>query len=390
MFGRKQKIRKDQRPILGIDASRANSTTRTGTEWYSFHVIQELKKLVPDDAQVVLYSKEPLRDGLEDLPEHWKSCVLRWSPGRFWTQLRLSWEMLRRPPDVLFVPAHTLPIILPRRAVITVHDLGFLVVPQAYSWGERFYHRLTTWFAVRFASRLITVSDFSRQEIKDRLDVDEKRVTVTPLACDPEIFRSDYQESKIESVLTSYNVKRPYFLFTGRLEYKKNLGVLLSAFAEYVRGGGSADLVLIGKRGLGAEFAFAGIDEITRDRVLELGYVSTEALPLLYAGAQAFIFPSRYEGFGIPLLEAFSSGVPVITTSVASIPEVADGAALFVEVDDVVGLAAAMRRLDVEIGLRGSLIRAGLKRAADYSWHKTAKLTWEVLRSELQADGKVD
>jgi glycosyltransferase involved in cell wall biosynthesis len=298
--------------------------------------------------------------------------------------------MLVHPPDVLFVPAHTLPMILPRRSVTTLHDLGFLSVPDAYSWGERLYHRLSARSAVRRATRLITVSEFSRSELVRLLGVARERVTVTPLACDRLSFRPDLPTSDMAAAVARYGVRRPYFLFVGRLERKKNLDVLLRAFGEYVRGGGAegrrggdAELVLVGKRGLGAEEVFAGLDERTRERVFELGYVAAADLPLLYAGATAFVFPSRFEGFGIPLLEAFSSGVPVIASNITSIPEVADGAAVLVSPDDVGGLAVAMRRVETDAIERESLIKAGLARADAYSWQKTAEATWDVLRSVL-------
>ncbi|MBU0625669.1 glycosyltransferase, partial [Patescibacteria group bacterium] len=235
--------------VLGIDASRANSSTRTGTEWYAYQVIQGLKKLVPEDIQVVLYSKEPLRDGLEKLPANWESRVLRWPPGRFWTQMRLSWEMLVRPPDVLFVPAHTLPLLTPRKSIITLHDLGFVAVPEAYTWGERLYHRFSAWFAARRACQILTVSNFSRQEFSRLLGVAEERLAVTPLACDRQMFRADFSSDEVEAVVQRYNIDQPYFLFVGRLENKKNLRLLLTAFDEYILGGGKASLVLVGKRG---------------------------------------------------------------------------------------------------------------------------------------------
>ncbi len=359
-----------KRPTLGIDASRANSQSRTGTEWYAYHVIQELKKIIPDSYRVVLYSREGLRDGLEDLPAGWESRVLRWR-WRFWTQLRLSWEMLRRPPDVLFVPAHVLPVVLPRRAVTTLHDVGFLTVPDAYSWGERLYHRLAARFAVRRAARLLTVSEFSRGELVRLLGVEESDVAVTPISYDAKRFRA--------SVVPTADAE-PYFLFIGRLERKKNLPVLLEAFSEYVRAGGSARLKLAGKRGLGADEVLDNLSDEVLERVDELGYVAAKDLPALYASALAFVFPSRYEGFGIPVLEAFACGVPVIASDATSIPEVAGDAALLVSPDNVAGFAVAMRTVENDTDRREQMVAAGLARVQQYSWSKTAELTWGELR----------
>ncbi|MFH1047263.1 MAG: glycosyltransferase family 1 protein [Patescibacteria group bacterium] len=368
---------------LGIDASRANSTTRTGTEWYAYWVIQELKHLIPDDYRVVLYSKEDLcADLAADLPAHWESRILRWR-WRFWTQLRLSWEMLVQPPDALFVPAHTLPLILPRHAVTTLHDVGFLTEPSAYSFGERLYHRLATRFALRRADRILTVSDFSRRELVRLCRAEEKKISVTPLACDMRLFRSDFSADEIESVRNRHRLPQKYFLFVGRLERKKNFALLLEAFTRYVESGGQLDLALIGKRGLGAAEASDGLSDKVRARIFEPGYVSSIDLPKLFAGATAFVFPSRYEGFGMPILEAFASGVPVIAADATAIPEVAGGAGWLVGLDDVVGLVEAMQVIESDSVLRARLIKAGLERVSQFSWEKTAELTWENLRSIL-------
>ncbi|KPJ85095.1 hypothetical protein AMJ57_04320, partial [Parcubacteria bacterium SG8_24] len=176
------------RLTIGIDASRANARQRTGTEWYAYHVIRELRDIIPDTYRVILYSKEALRDGLEDLPSHWESRVLAWPPRKLWTQLRLSWEMYRRPPDMLFVPAHALPVILPRKAVTTLHDVAFMAYPQAYRPLERIYHRFAARFAVRRA-RILTVSEFSRREIVRYFRADEAGIRVTPLGIDTDTYR---------------------------------------------------------------------------------------------------------------------------------------------------------------------------------------------------------
>jgi len=251
-----------QTPVIGIDASRANASQRTGVEWYAFNVIQGLKKAVPAGRRVVLYSKEPLRDGLEDLPPNWESRVLAWPPRRFWTQLRLSWEMLRRPPDLLFVPAHALPLVLPRRSATTVHDVAFMALPKAYGRLERVYHRLTARFAVKRARLLLTVSDFSKAETLKYFGADPDRIVVTPLGYDRAVYGPAGDAAAAAKVLKRYHIGGPYFLFIGRLEAKKNLAGLLRAFTVFLEkydAGRGFKLVLVGKRGLGYEDAWEGV-----------------------------------------------------------------------------------------------------------------------------------
>ena len=160
--------------LIGIDASPLNRPQRTGTEWYTYHLILNLAK-IDHLNQYLLYSPRPLGDEFKILPANFKNKVLDWPLGKFWTQIRLSWEMLRRPPDVLFVPAHALPILLPKKSVTTVHDIGFERHPQYYRKLARWYLRFSTKFALKRASKIITVSQFTKKELLDVYLADEKQ-----------------------------------------------------------------------------------------------------------------------------------------------------------------------------------------------------------------------
>jgi len=372
--------------VLGIDASRANRLARTGVEQYAYHVIQELKRIVPDDVRVVLYSEEPLRDGLEELPKNWESKVLDWPPRRLWTQVRLAWEMLVSPPDLLYVPAHVPPLFMLRGTLVTtLHDVAFMTFPEAYSPHGRVF----LWFmyqAAAWRGRVLTVSEFSKKEIVRLFHVEPSRITATPLAHDAALYRPVAAEVS-RQVAMAHGITTPYFLFVGRLERKKNLAGLLKAFGEYVRMRSEDDveLVLVGKPG----FGYAQEKQVVRDagvpmgRVRELGFVPNEDMPALYSGALAFTFPSHYEGFGIPLLEAMACGTPVITSRATALPEVAGEAAIYVRDNDVRDIAGAMKVVVDDAVAHGRLREAGLRRAAEFSWAKTAERTWEVLRDDL-------
>lgn len=373
--------------ILGIDASRANTAERTGTEWYAFHLIQEFKKIIPSDVRVILYSREPLRADLRaDWPPNWEERVLSWPPRRLWTQVRLSWEMWRRPPDLLFVPVHALPLVLPAKAAVTLHDVAFVVEPAAYSRFENWYQRFAVNFAAKRATGIITISDFSRAELIKYFSVSAEKMSVTLLGLDTAAFRPPTEPAETKAVLAGLKIERPYFLYVGRLERKKNIVGLLLAFQEFKRQAGAVDqtaLVLVGKfgHGSGEILTLLATDAGLAADVIRPGYVGKEALPHLYAGAEAFVFPSWYEGFGLPMLEAFSVGTPVIAARAASLPEVAGEAALYGDPTRPTTFAAAMWRLRQEPELRKSLIAKGLARAREFTWRKTAEKTWEVLRS---------
>lgn len=370
--------------VIGIDASRANAENRTGTEWYAHHIIQELKSLIPDGFEVRLYSREPLRDGLEALPRSWRSIVLKWG-FRFWTQLRLSWEMLRDPPDLLFVPAHVLPLMLPRRTVITLHDVAFVRYPEAYSLQGRLYHIWSTRRAVKRADRILTVSEFSKREISEVFKAEPSSVSVTHLCYDRSVFRPA-DDDELTVVRGKYETVWPYFIYVGRLERKKNLAGILRAFREFKsmrEEYGKHRMLLVGKHGRWYEEEMRDSGEAGAKDVVELGYVPPEDMAALISDAEAFVFPTWYEGFGIPVLEAFACGTPVIASDNASVPEVAGDAALYADPSKPAEIARAMHRLVADVALREVMVERGLRRAGEFSWRRTAEETWRVIEGVI-------
>ncbi len=392
---------------IGIDASRANAEQRTGTEWYSFYVIQELKNLVPSDTEVVLYSKETLRGPLADLPENWSSRVLGWPPRFMWTQLRLSWEMLVRRPDLLYVPAHTIPFIHPKKVVLVVHDVGFAEDETLYDnqqigyksvFGKRVvslvvrlftlgrygateldYHRFSMNMAAKAATRILTVSHFSKDRIQHHYNLPSDRVTVVPNGRNPREYKSDPQ------ILERLGVTDPYVLYLGRVEEKKNVGVLIEAFASLLDQVPEAQLVLAGSPGYGHGGFLEAMKGLgISDNVIETGWTSEKDVAALMADAKVFVLPSRYEGFGIPVIEAMDANTPVVCSDIPALREVAGEAALYFDPDSSAECAKQM--LDVfvnkETGVR--LVEAGAKRREKFSWDRTGRGTWEELQQLLQ------
>lgn len=366
---------------IGIDASRANALERSGAEWYAYHLIEALKRLDPPDLEFILYSRGRLRDGLEQLPSGWTSRVLRWEPLPLWTRARLSWELVRHPVDLLFTPTHNLPLVRPRHLVATLHDVGFERHPELYSRSELNYHRPMARRAVRQADRVVTVSEFSRREILEVYRADPARVVVTPNAIDHQAYHAEIPESRQRRTLEKYGLTRPYFLVVGRIEAKKNVANILHAFSIY-RSRRSATvpvrLVLVGKPGVGFERITGELAaRQLAAHVVMPGYLPEDDLPSLLAGAVALVFPSRYEGFGIPILQSQAVGTPVITANRAAMPEVAGAGALLVDPDDPVAIADAMLRVTGDLALRDSLRSAGFGNVKRYTWEHTAR---DILR----------
>lgn len=367
---------------IGIDASRANSSQKTGVEWYAFFVIQELKKIIPSEHQVELYTREPLQGDLANLPSNWQARVLNWPPRRLWTQIRLSWEMWRRSPEVLFSPAHFLPLIYPTRSVITVHDCGGLRFPAGYTWLERVY---TRWSLARamLQAVILTPSRFSQEEIVYLFKKEQPRVLAIPNAFDKEKFFPITDAGRLDQVKQKYNLRRPFFLSISRLEEKKNTAGIVRAFEMFrERQGGDYDLALLGKPGYGFSKVRAVINASKyKNDIILPGWVDTEDVPVLMSLATAFVFPSFYEGFGIPIIEAMACGLPVIASNTASCPEVSGEAALLINPQRPGEIAIAMVEIVNSSKLTESLRQAGLKRAGEFSWRHTAEQVWTVLQS---------
>lgn len=396
--------------IISIDASRANEAERTGTEWYSYHLIQEFKKLDSEN-QFRLYSPSPLKDGLENLPGNFQSRVLKSPTETLWTQTRLSAEMLLNAPDVLFVPAHTIPVIHPKNTVVTCHDVGFERFPELYavhsigssvglkglavkaasrlitgfkySNNELDYHRWSMKFVLKHARKIIVISEFTKKEIKEIYEIPGDNLRVVYNGFDQEKFVPIKDRAKINQALEKYGINRSFYFFVGRLEEKKNITGMLEAFAlarAKEPKSEKAVFVLAGRPGYGYKRIKEKIKKLNLENsVKEIGWIPDEDRVYLLNAANALMFVSNYEGFGIPILEAFGTGCPVITSNAASCPEVAGDAALLADPKNPEKMAAAIVRLENDERLKQDLRRKGLARAKIFNWQKCAKETLDVL-----------
>jgi len=368
--------------LIGIDASRANKIHKTGTEWYSYYLIEHLKKLDSKN-HYFLYSKEPLIGDLGVLPANWESRVLAWPPKYLWTQIRLSFEMARRAPDLLFVPAHAIPMVHPKNIVTTCHDIGFEHFPELYSRLELHYHRFAMRLAARRAKKIITPSEFTKNEMARTYGVDPGKFRVIYHGFDRAKYRIVEDQPAIEDVLKKYKITKPFILYIGRLEKKKNTTGLVEAFQELrsknleLR---NVSLVLVGQPGFGFEEVEEKIKKYNlQERIIMPGWVGGEELPYLLNAAEVFVFPSFYEGFGLPVLEAMACGTPVVASRVTSIPEVGGEAIEYFNPQDIAEMAEKMRKVLADPNLRADLRRRGLERAKQFSWEKCARETLEVL-----------
>jgi glycosyltransferase involved in cell wall biosynthesis len=364
--------------LVGIDASRAVATERTGTENYSLFLIRALLQLDRENGYRLYFNQPPAPDLLAPA----ESATMRVIPfPRLWTHVRLSWEMATHPPDVLFVPAHVLPLVHPRRCVVTVHDLGYLYYPQAHTRWARMYLRWSTAYNARSASHIIADSEATRRDLIQRCGAAPDKVTVIYPGWDS-TFSPVHDVARLAAVGERYGIGTPYVIYVGTLQPRKNLMRLLDAFSNLVAEERDLQLVIVGKKGWLYEPLFARVRELgLEQRVLFTGYAPQADLPALLSGARAFVLPSLYEGFGFPVLEAMACGTPVVCSNVASLPEVAGDAAILVDPHNTEQLTQALRRVLVDDALRHDLVERGLRQAAQFSWEECARKTLQVLEA---------
>jgi glycosyltransferase involved in cell wall biosynthesis len=373
--------------LIGIDASRATAAQRTGTEIYSLHLIHELLALGKGN-RFRLYFNQPPAPGL--FPGAAEMRVMPFA--RLWTHARLSREMRTAPPDVLFVPSHVLPLIHPERCVVTIHDLGFHYYPEAHTLFQNLYLRWSTRYNARTATRVIADSIATRNDLLRYYRIPEERIEVVYPGRD-ETLGPVRDPEALQAVRARYGLREPYLLYVGTLHPRKNLVRLVQAFAVLTNAttAGPEDgrraepkaepqLVLAGQKGWLYEEIFDQVRKLDLvDRVVFTGYMPDVDLPALLSGAEAFVFPSLYEGFGLPVLEAMACGTPVICSNVSSLPEVAGEAALQVDPLDVEALAEAMHRGISDAGLRATLVERGYEQVLRFSWRRCASQVLRVL-----------
>ncbi|GAB4127914.1 MAG: glycosyltransferase family 1 protein [Roseiflexaceae bacterium] len=367
---------RDVGSYIGIDASRMAISVRTGTEHYTYELISALGQ-IDRQQRYMLYCNQ-LPQQLPPLPPTFDLCHIPFP--RLWTHARFSAELVQHPPASLFVPAHVLPVVTPllrrTRKVVTIHDLGYLHFPEAHTRNQRLLLRLTTAWSTRVADAVIAISQATKQDLITLARVPDAKIHVIGHGVSPRFCPAD--PAAMAYVRERYQIGADrYLLYVGTVQPRKNLVRLLEAFARTNIG---EQLVIVGKIGwlsgpIAKRVAELGLDQ----RVRFLGYVPDADLPALLSGAVAFVFPSLYEGFGMPVLEAMACGVPVLTSQTSSLPEVAGGAALLVDPTDTGQIAQQLERLSQDADLRADLRERGLVRAAQATWQQTARTTLQVL-----------
>lgn len=356
--------------IIGIEAERANNPQKTGVEHYAKQLILHLAKIDKTNFYV-LYLRTPPEAWFNRLPENFKIKVIPFPV--FWTQIRISLEMLLNPPDILLIPASALPVIHPKKSVVTIHDLAWKYFPDSFTNPMRIFLEWSTGFAVRHASNIIAVSESTKGDLVKFYGVDEKKVIVV---------HHGYDIGESENQRIGISLPEKYILFLSTLQPRKNLEGLIDAFKLLKRENPEIDqkLVVVGRPGWKFESILKKIAD-NKDAVVYVNHVSDDERLHILSKADALVLPSFYEGFGMQILESFAANVPVAASRASSMPEVAGDAAVYFDPNNILEMKNALKSLLLDKSLADALRQKGKERLKNFSWEKCALQTLQVLLS---------
>jgi glycosyltransferase involved in cell wall biosynthesis len=363
--------------LIGIDASRAVDPAPTGTETYSRELIRAL--LARDrENSYRLYTRRRVERSCFGTGSNIEIRAMTFP--RAWTHARLSWEMLSRRPDILWVPAHVLPVIHPRRSIVTVHDLGQIYFPEAYPAMARWYHNASAKWNARAASHLLADSQATKNDLVKFSRVAPDKITVVYPAYDSHLYQPVQDQVMIQKTKDRYGVAGNYVLAIGTVHPRKNYARLIRAMARLEEVERSKDwrLVIVGKRGW-LHHSILKEAESLNHPISFLDYVPAPDLAALLSGARLFVFPSLHEGFGLPILEAQACGTPVVCSKSSSLPEAAGNAAIFFDPLEVEGMTDAIRSGLRDERLRAEMVSRGFENVKRFSWESSGRQVHDII-----------
>lgn len=353
--------------ILGIDASRSTRENPTGVERYSSEMISAILETVDlDEMQPRLYTPK----WIDAFPKKFQRRIRL---PRLWSLVRLSLEMLLHKPDLLFVPAHVLPFFAPKRRFVTIHDVAFEKYPMAYGAFQSFYLEWSTRRALKHAEKVIVPTNAVLEDLKKYYDADPKRVEVIPHG---RVELPKVTPAQKKHALDHYQLPQdePIFFFIGRLETKKNLMLLLDAWAKVQTKTNRGRLFLGGMYGHGFSELFKRMEaDDIRGTVIAPGYIPDIEVAALFQASTALVFPSREEGFGLPVLQSFEADCAVICSDIPALKEVAGDAALYADPGDADSFAKHILSLIEKPELKTELVKKGEERLKVFSWSSAAE-----------------
>lgn len=363
-------------------------TKKTGIGWLTDNIISELAKYDDIEFNINCFAYRNKEEIMRRFKRYTDIGIgihpLTWCPSRLYKGVSALIPVpysffYGRKDDVFISFNYYLPPGAHGKNIVFMHDMSFYAHPEYTEKENLAWLKLNIPKSVRRADKIFTISEFSKREIIKYLGVDPAKITVVPCGTDTSLYRTGYTQEQIEASKKKYSIPEKYILYLGTIEPRKNIAMMFRAYAKAVESDPTIPaLVLAGRKGWKDEEIYAVLEKLKLgDRVIMTGYVDQEDSPRIISGAEYFVFPSIYEGFGLPVLEAMSCGTPVITSDAASLPEVIGDCGIKVDPNDEADIANAMITMHQNPNMREKFSADALERAKQFTWAKAAQLLYE-------------
>jgi len=370
--------------IIGIDGNEANVENRVGVNQYGYELLSSLRKLQDswkDKHEIIVYLKEK---PLSDMPESSSFFKYKVLPGKnYWIIKKLTPHLFfnKDKLDLFFSPSHYVPLISKVPLVCSIMDLGYLEFSGQFKKND--FWQLKIWSAISiFVSKAVfAISNSTKEDIVRHYPSSKDKIYVTPLAYDSRKFNLDIPSKDVRRVGSRYSIVTDYVLYLGTLKPSKNIEGLVEAFSRLNLKDHKLKLVIAGKKGWMFETIFEKVKKLgLQHDVIFTDYVAEDDKPGLIAGAKLFVLPSFWEGFGLDVLNAMASGVPVIASNVGSLPEVLGDAGILIDPYSIDSIASGIKEVLLAPPEKyNNMVSRGLAQAKKFSWEKTARKTLEVI-----------
>lgn len=375
---------------IWVDAPTLGNKPLTGVENYTLNLIKNLSVLDRKNSYSI-YGLRINQDGLDirngnfvlkEIPDLIRTRSI-WYSWSIWNYFISPIMLLRERPDVYISSIPALPLYCPVPSIFIAYDISPMIIPDAFFTGTRIKFKMDIQHAAQYAKGIIAISQSTKDDIVRYLKVDQSKISVIYPGYDNNLFAPIDDQALLDGVCRKYGIGGNYILHVGTLEPRKNTKRLIEAYLRLRKTGAiKHKLVITGAKGwLYDEVLLLMQDTVYRNEIIFTGYIDIEDLPSLYSGADVFVYPSLYEGFGLPPLEAMACGTPVITSNVSSLPELVGDVGILVDPYSVDEIADAIYRVVSDDKLREDMRQKGLKRAKIFSWEKAAREMLNVIES---------
>jgi len=382
---------------IAIDIERATSKFKSGIQWYAYNLIHNLAKIDTENSYI-LYHFKSCNPGKEyerlksELPQqrNFQIKITRVSGklARICQARFLPIEFFIGDSDIIHIPNPiATPLTVKAKIISTIHDLVD-IIPESEKWGiydrrKKAKRQKSSRASILKSDRIITVSEYTKRDIMKYFSINPSKISVVHLGADT-IFKPSEDSDEKKEILNKYRISKKYLLFVGDFKFRKNIAKLIQTFEKIKRHFDEYQFLIVGKK---TGFYYKEVleklnklPEYIKEDIILTEYVPLEDLPYLYSSATLCLYPSLYEGFGLPILEAMACGCPVLTSNISSMPEVAGDAAILVDPYSLEEIMSAIEKVLSDERLRVSLRQKGLERVKHFSWEKAARETLQVYR----------